>query len=97
MEAAVVVAAGNFHILDMRHKHTWQDLEGDEHSRMDRILGDIHNSHHSIDSAPAESGTKIQQRIPITFLSNRKLEIAINRYKNTCLFAGLRPHESLMF
>jgi hypothetical protein len=60
--AAVVAAAGNFHTLDMVCRRTWQDLEGAEHNHMDRILGDTHNSHHSIGSALAEAGIKIQQR-----------------------------------
>jgi len=61
--AAVVAAAGNFHTLDMVCRRTWQDLEGGEHNHMDHILGDTHNSHHhSIGSALAEAGTKIQQR-----------------------------------
>lgn len=61
--AAVVAVAGNFHTLDMLRRRTWQDLEGAEHSHMDRILGDTHNSHHhSIGSALAEAGTEIQRR-----------------------------------
>jgi hypothetical protein len=93
-----VVNAGNFHILHMKYKHTWQDLEADEHSRRDHILGDIHNSPHSIDSAPVETGTRNPAKNFDYFLSNRigsrSLQIGTD---NTCLFAGLRPHESLMF
>ena len=58
----MVAVAGNFHTLDMPCRCTCQDFKGGEHNHMDRILGDTHNSYHSIGSALAEAGIKIQRR-----------------------------------
>lgn len=76
---AGVVAAGNFHILDTLYRHTWQDPEEAEHNHKDRILGDTHSSRHSIGSALAEAGTKIQQRKSGYFFPNKALG---RRYTN---------------
>jgi hypothetical protein len=85
MGAAEVVAAGNFHILHMQYKHTWQDLEADGNSCRDHILGDIHNNPHSIDSAPVEAGTRNPAKNFNYFLEQNTKKAATNRYKQYLL------------